>query len=112
MAAALLIRGAGLGGVTIPIMASVYEGLSREQVPHASIASRILQQIGGAFGTAILATIVQHQLSSGSAANIQTVASAYNTAFWWSIGFGTIALIPALSMGKNESADIQLSSNK
>jgi EmrB/QacA subfamily drug resistance transporter len=96
LAAALLIRGAGLGGLLIPIMASAYMGLSKDQVPHASIATRILQTIGGAFGSAVLATIVEHQLSSLSVSDIQTVASAYNVAFWWSIGFTVIAIIPAL----------------
>ena len=56
---ALLIRGVGLGGLLIPIMTSAYMGLSRDQVPDASIATRILQTIGGTFGSAILAAIVQ-----------------------------------------------------
>jgi EmrB/QacA subfamily drug resistance transporter len=106
LATALVIRGAGLGGLLIPIMASAYMGLSRDQVPDASIVTRILLTIGGAFGSAILATIVQHQLSSSYVSNIQTVASAYNVAFWWSIGFTVIAIIPALllPMIKNKSA--------
>lgn len=93
---ALLIRGAGLGGLLIPIMASAYIGLNRDQVPDASIATRILQTIGGAFGSAALATIVEHQLSSHSVFDIQIAASAYNVAFWWSIGFTVIAILPAL----------------
>jgi hypothetical protein len=96
LGAALLVRGAGLGGLLIPIMASAYIGLNKNQVPDASIATRILQTIGGAFGSAILATIVEHQLSSHSVFDIQIAASAYNVAFWWSIGFTVIAIIPAL----------------
>lgn len=96
LAAALLIRGAGLGGLLIPITASAYMGLSRDQVPDASTTTRILQTIGGAFGSALLATIVQHQLSSSKISNIQNVANAYNVAFWWAIGFTVIAIIPAL----------------
>ena len=57
LSAALLIRGAGLGGLFIAIMASAYIGLRGEQVPHASTATRIIQTIGGAFGSAILATV-------------------------------------------------------
>jgi EmrB/QacA subfamily drug resistance transporter len=106
LAVALLIRGAGLGGLLIPIMASAYQGLSRDQVPDASITTRILQTIGGAFGSAILATIVQHQLSISSMPDIQNVAGAYNVAFWWSIGFAVISIIPALflPMHKNVQA--------
>jgi MFS family permease len=93
LAAALLIRGAGLGGLAIPIMACAYAGLNKAQVPDASIATRILQTIGGAFGSAILATVLQQQLSLSAATN---VGGAYNVAFGWSIGFTALAIIPAL----------------
>lgn len=96
LAAALLIRGAGLGGVFIPLMVSAYVGLGSEQIPHASIATRILQTIGGAFGSAVLATIVEHQLASSLATGIQNVVSAYNVAFWWSVGFTIVSVIPTL----------------
>ncbi|MNO95399.1 hypothetical protein D3C76_870400 [compost metagenome] len=93
---ALLIRGAGLGGVTIPILASAYEGLDRSKIPDASIATRILQTIGGAFGSAVLATIVQHQILVNNATSIQGLLDAYHVAFLWSVGFAIIALFPAL----------------
>lgn len=96
LSAALLIRGAGLGGVFIPLMVSAYVGLNSEQIPHASIATRILQTIGGAFGSAVLATIVEHQLASHSVSEIQNVVSAYNVAFWWSVGFTILSVIPTL----------------
>jgi EmrB/QacA subfamily drug resistance transporter len=93
LSAALVIRGAGLGGVTIPIMATAYQGLSHEQIPQASIAIRIFQQIGGAFGAAVLATVVQHQIST-SVMGPNVLVHAFDVAFWWSIGFAAIALIP------------------
>ncbi len=93
---ALLIRGAGLGGVTIPILASAYEGIDRSKIPDASIATRILQTIGGAFGSAVLATIVQHQILVNNATSIQGLLDAYHVAFLWSVGFAIIALFPAL----------------
>ncbi|MEJ9164416.1 hypothetical protein P4I20_28355 [Paenibacillus graminis] len=63
LAGALLVRGAALNGLLIPVMVSAYEGLSKDQVSHASISIRIFQTIGGAFGAAILATVIGHQLS-------------------------------------------------
>ena len=48
--AALLVRGVGLGAVTMPLMALGFRGLQRSQVPDASIISRIAQQVGGSFG--------------------------------------------------------------
>ncbi|GFZ33816.1 MFS transporter [Clostridium zeae] len=105
LAVVLLIRGAGLGGVFIPIMVSAYMGLSNEQIPHASIATRILQTIGSAFGSAILATIVQHQIATHSVSNVQNVTSAYNVAFWWTIGFTVIAIIPTLFLTKYKKSE-------
>lgn len=103
LAVALLVRGAGLGGLFVTTMSSAYLGLSKEQIPQASISTRIFQTIGGAFGSAILATIVQHQLS-GYKSNLLILSNAYNVALWWTIGFALIAIIPILllPMYKNE----------
>jgi hypothetical protein len=104
LAIALLIRGAGLGGLFIPIMASAYIGIEEKHIPDASTVTRILQTIGGAFGTAILATVIQHQLTVYQTMKAaQTVVGAYNVAFWWSISFTVLSIIPAffLSMRKN-----------
>ncbi len=89
---ALMVRGAGLGGITIPVMAAAYLGLGKAEVPQASIAIRILQTIGGAFGPAILAVIVEFQTTSGI---LSSMVPAFNTAFWWAIGFSVIAAVPA-----------------
>jgi EmrB/QacA subfamily drug resistance transporter len=92
----LVVRGAGLSAVTIPIMATAYLGLAPNQVPHASTVIRVSQQIGGAFGTAILAMILTTQLHAHAASGLPGQTSAFGTAFWWSLGFTVIALIPAL----------------
>lgn len=103
---ALLLRGAGLGGLLIPIMASAYMGLNRDQISHASTATRILNTIGGAFGSAILATIVENQLFYSSVSGTQTVASAYNVAFWLLIVFTIITIIPALLLSKSKNEPV------
>jgi hypothetical protein len=45
---------------------SIYDGLTKEQVSHGTVTMRIVQQIGGAFGTALLAIVFQHYLLSGN----------------------------------------------
>ncbi|HEY7486808.1 MAG TPA: MDR family MFS transporter [Streptosporangiaceae bacterium] len=90
LAVSLVVRGAGLGAVTVPVMAAAYQELRPEQVPHASGATRILQQVGGSFGTAVLAVILQREITSHAA------ATAYDHVFWWSLGFTALALVPAL----------------
>jgi EmrB/QacA subfamily drug resistance transporter len=96
LAAALLVRGAGLGGLFISIMTSALDGLPREQVPHASIATRIFNTIGGAFGTTILATVAQTQMTDEVQTDLHAVANSFNVSFWWSIGFVVVAVIPTL----------------
>ena len=55
----LLVRGVGLGAVTIPLMAVGFVGLARDEIPHASIITRISMQVGGAVGVAVLAVVLQ-----------------------------------------------------
>ncbi|WP_300610855.1 MDR family MFS transporter [Trebonia sp.] len=94
----LVVRGAGLGAVTIPVMAAAYLGLRPGQVPHASTVTRIAQQVGGSFGTAILAMILSTQLHALGAHGLAGQATAFGTAFWWSLGLTAIAVIPALAL--------------
>ncbi|WP_434509851.1 MDR family MFS transporter [Desulfitobacterium sp. AusDCA] len=104
LAIALLIRGAGLGGLFIAIMASALIGLQREQVPHASISTRIFQTIGGAFGSAILATVAQHQMADHADADLHAIAHAYNVSFWWAMGFTVVAAIPTLFLAMRKKS--------
>ncbi|UIF28668.1 multidrug efflux MFS transporter [Levilactobacillus brevis] len=86
---ALFIRGIGQGGLTIPVMADSYTGLPQDLIAEATTATRMLQNIGGAMGTAVLATIIQHTLPHAG------LNAAYQTAFLWSVGFILMTAIPA-----------------
>ncbi len=92
LSAALVVRGLGLGAVTIPVMAAAYIDLDRPQVPHASIITRTAQQIGGSFGTAVLAIL----LESATVAQPGAIATAFAQSFEWAIGFTLLALVAAL----------------
>jgi len=108
LGASLVVRGAGLGAVTIPIMAAAYLGLRPGQVAHASIATRITMQLGGAFGAAVFALILQTQLTAQAAGGLVGRATAFDNAFWWSIGLTALAIIPALLLpGTKEVAAIR-----
>lgn len=104
LAAALLVRGAGLGGLFIAIMTSALNGLPREQVPHASIATRIFNTIGGAFGTAILATAAGRQMAGHAATDLPAVARSFDVSFWWAIGFAVVAAVPTLFLTVRKKA--------
>jgi len=88
----LLVRGAGVGGFMVPLMADCFVGLEKAQVPQASVATRIIQNIGGAFGAAVLATIVSNVLITQP----QDPARAFHTGFFASLIFMVVALVPAL----------------
>jgi EmrB/QacA subfamily drug resistance transporter len=95
--AVLVVRGFGLASVSIPLSAAAYIGLRHDEIPHASIITRVAQQVGGSFGVAVLAVILAAALRnlgphSGSAAT----ATAFDQAFWWAVGFTGLAL--ALSL--------------
>jgi len=101
LAIALFVRGCGLGGVAIPVMVSIYDGLTKEQVAHGTTATRIFQQIGGSVGTAVLAIILQNHIPTN--ADALMVGKSFNVVFLWSIGFAIISIIPAMFLPmKNE----------
>jgi len=91
LVAALVVRGIGLGAVTIPVMTSAYEGLAADQVPHASVITRMTQQIGGSFGTAVLAVVLDSALARHPGGPAEA-AAAFGHTFWWSIAFTVLAL--------------------
>ncbi|WP_068780594.1 MDR family MFS transporter [Paenibacillus sp. GM2] len=95
MAVVLFIRGMGVGGITIPIMTDSYTGLSKNQIPQASIATRIIQNIGGAFGSALLATIVAQQMNHLEP-SLSNLTSAYHAAFLVSSALTLVMFIPSL----------------
>jgi EmrB/QacA subfamily drug resistance transporter len=103
LALSLVMRGAGLGAVTIPLMATAYVGLRRDQVPHASTATRVALQVGGSFGAAIMAMILQIQLVAHSSGGMGR-ATAFDNAFWWSLALTAIAVIPALALPSRKRA--------
>ena len=88
----LIIRGFGLGAVTIPVMAVAFLGLDKQQIAHSSVLTRSIQQIGGSFGTAVLAVI----LAGAIAARHGDAAAAFDIAFWWATGFSALAMLLAL----------------
>ncbi len=77
-------------------MAGAFRDIPSPDVPDASSTSRIIQQVGGSFGSAILALILANSLTSHHATAAATTALAFNTAFWWAIALTAIAFIPAL----------------
>jgi len=60
-----------------------------EQIAHSSVLTRTTQQIGGSFGTAVLAIILEDAVT----AHHGSLSAAFGAAFWWSAAFSLLAVL-------------------
>jgi EmrB/QacA subfamily drug resistance transporter len=122
---ALFVRGIGFGFTMMPAVAAAYHTLDRSQVPRATALINILQRVGGSVGTALLAVILERQITERfpAAANAITtgggslsnrlqheiagpVAAAFGHTFWWAAGMAALALIPSLFLSRRSAAEL------
>ena len=93
LGAILFARGLGIGAVFMPLMATAYVGLDHHEIPHASIVTRVAQQIGGSFSIAVVAVVLQSQVADVTSA--AGAATAFNHTFWWVVAFMAVGLVAA-----------------
>ena len=89
------VRGSGLGVATIAVLSSPYEFCNKNQIKDTSAITRVIQQIGGAFGgvlSGILINLTQDQIMS--------VNCAYQTMFFMSLVFGFLTVIVYIFFGR------------
>jgi EmrB/QacA subfamily drug resistance transporter len=103
----LLVRGVGIGFSFMPAMTTAFASLRPDQLSDATPQLNVLQRIGGAIGTAVLAVVLQR--SSGVAPSITHLAHAFNISYWWSFGTAAIALIPCVVLLRAENPRARLS---
>jgi EmrB/QacA subfamily drug resistance transporter len=98
LGAVLFVRGLAIGAVLIPPLSIAYQDVPAAGIPDATMNTRIAQQVGASFGTAIVAVVLQSQLAHGA-------TSAFQAAFWWAVGIAVIAVVPAIALpGRREAA--------
>jgi EmrB/QacA subfamily drug resistance transporter len=101
----LLLRGVGIGFAFVPAMTAAFGALRPDQLSDATPQLNVLQRIGGAIGTAVLAVVLQR--ASGHA--LVKPASAFQSAYWWSLGISMLSLIPCLVLLRAENPRARLS---
>ncbi|PZQ87754.1 MAG: MFS transporter [Leifsonia xyli] len=106
---ALVVRGLGLGTVLIPLMTVSMSGLSHDEIPQATMITRIAQQIGGAFGTAVLAVVLTTMLTGIT--DPADAITAFHAAFWVAAGVAVLALLASLALPGRGQGDEQLASD-
>jgi EmrB/QacA subfamily drug resistance transporter len=88
LGAVQLVRGLGLGTVLIPVMTVAFADIDPADMPDASMITRISQQVGGSFGVAIGAVVLESAVTGG-----HTLAHGFGQAFWWTVGFTVVAAL-------------------
>jgi hypothetical protein len=89
------VIGLGHGTILPAIMAAAYQTLPKSAIPAATTAANICIRVGSAIGAAVLAIVLQIQLRHHGAGPAGA-AHAFAASFWWALGFGVVALVPAL----------------
>ena len=100
----LLLRGVGIGFSFMPAMTAAFASLRPDQLSDATPQLNVLQRIGGAIGTAVLAVVLQR--ATGHA--LIKPASAFQTAYWWSVGICVLSLIPCIVLLRAENPRARL----
>jgi EmrB/QacA subfamily drug resistance transporter len=103
----LLLRGVGIGFAFMPAMTAAFAALRPDQLSDATPQLNVLQRIGGAIGTAVLAVVLQRATgpspTSGHAQTVTKLASAFDTAYWWSFAIALLSVIPCLVLLRAEN---------
>jgi EmrB/QacA subfamily drug resistance transporter len=99
---ALAVRGLGLGFTMMPAMAAAYATLERPQVPRATPMLNVLQRVGGSLGTAVLAVVLQHELTAAAGHGAESVTAAFAATYWWVLAGTAVALVPALVLARTQ----------
>jgi EmrB/QacA subfamily drug resistance transporter len=120
---ALFLIGAGLGATITPSMAAAYQDLPPYAVPRATSAINLVQRAAGSVGTALLAVVLQHAMTSrlpgfhgdlGRAAVLAAhqpalvkprFAHAFGTTFWVAFAITATAFLPALALPRGSGND-------
>ncbi|MBL4930576.1 MDR family MFS transporter [Clostridium paridis] len=101
----LFIRGIAQGGLTIPVMSDSFINVPKKLISEATTATRMLQNIGGAIGTAILAVVIKHTTGVQTPTK-ELLLTSYHNAFIFTVISLVVALIPAIFLTNNRKKEV------
>ncbi|MFI6516759.1 DHA2 family efflux MFS transporter permease subunit [Spirillospora sp. NPDC050679] len=122
---ALFVMGMGMGMTMMPTMSAAMQTLQHDEVPRASTALNIIQQVAGSIGTAFIAVLLTTHMEDeglpaggGLAAEagagapklspeqiavfIEKLANAFQSTYWWSLALLAFAFLPALLLPRKK----------
>ncbi len=103
----LAFRGLGIGLSFMPTMTAAFAALRTDQLSDATPQMNVLQRLGGAIGTAVLAVVLQR--AAAGAHSSAALANAFDTAYWWSLGIAALSMIPCIVLLRAEGQNSRAS---
>jgi EmrB/QacA subfamily drug resistance transporter len=101
----LAVRGLGIGLSFMPTMTAAFTALRTDQLSDATPQMNVLQRLGGAIGTAVLAVVLQR--AALHATTPAEHADAFDAAYWWSLGIAVLTLIPCVVLLRAEAPGVR-----
>jgi EmrB/QacA subfamily drug resistance transporter len=114
LSAALLVVGIGIGATIMPSMTAAFQALRGPETPRATSALNAIQRIAGAIGTALMAVVLQREITARTPAlhgGMQALAkisparhaqlapglaAGFGATFWVAVALIAAAIVPAL----------------
>ncbi|GAA4223301.1 MDR family MFS transporter [Actinomadura meridiana] len=126
IAGTMFVVGLGHGMIAPCLLSMAYQGLPREAVPTATTGAHILVRVGGSFGTAAVAVILQIAIRGeipGASGNLAEAAArrtpdtpalltnAFTETLWWTAAILLLALLPILAIPRKQEEATSLRTN-
>ncbi|RJO77151.1 DHA2 family efflux MFS transporter permease subunit [Nocardia panacis] len=94
LAAAMVVRGLGIGLAVMPAMTAAMKTLRPDQLADATPQLNIMQRVGGSMGTAAFVMVLQRRLPTADHAQ----SAAFATTFAWVLAAAVLAALPTIAM--------------
>ncbi|MEU0544163.1 DHA2 family efflux MFS transporter permease subunit [Nocardia sp. NPDC005978] len=120
IALAGVVMGIGVGATIMPTITTATRSLPSAQIPAASTAVSIVQQIAASIGAALISVLLSnalvrevpgagldtlaHRVSGDPADLAETLAGAFRSTYGWAVLVLTLALLPALLLPRGRAA--------
>lgn len=101
--ALLFVRGIAQGTVNIPVNSAIYIGLTSDEIAHATMLSRIMQQIGSSFGTALVATVLQSASIATGGTGSGNTPEGFTAAIFVLTGTALIGAVVSRALPRSEN---------
>ncbi|HUA11882.1 MAG TPA: MDR family MFS transporter [Solirubrobacteraceae bacterium] len=96
----LFIRGMGIGLSFMPAMSAAFAAMRPDQLSDATPQLNVLQRVGGAIGTAVLAVVLTR--ATGLIHTPAHAVAGFQAAYWASLGICVVGLIPCIVLARAE----------